>query len=75
MLKRVRGELKHRSMAAAKRLLERVRDRTDEIFVAVRCPRCGGEMVVRTGRFGAIRACRRYPECSGKIATYYKSKI
>ncbi|RMF88046.1 MAG: type I DNA topoisomerase, partial [Nitrospirae bacterium] len=27
------------------------------------CPNCGGEMVVKRGRFGEFFACRNYPEC------------
>jgi DNA topoisomerase-1 len=27
------------------------------------CPKCGGEMVVKSGRFGEFFACRNYPEC------------
>lgn len=27
------------------------------------CPRCGGEMVKRSGRFGAFYGCSNFPEC------------
>lgn len=27
------------------------------------CPRCGAELVVRSGRFGEFVGCSRYPEC------------
>ncbi|HDS02782.1 MAG TPA: type I DNA topoisomerase [Firmicutes bacterium] len=27
------------------------------------CPQCGGELVVKQGRFGKFIACSRYPEC------------
>lgn len=30
-----------------------------------KCPECGGEMVVKRGRFGLFLACARYPECKG----------
>jgi len=33
--------------------------------VADLCPRCGGAMVARRGRFGKFLACTRYPECKG----------
>lgn len=34
-----------------------------------RCPKCGGMLVERSGRYGRIMACRNYPECkyTGKI--------
>ncbi len=30
-----------------------------------RCPKCGGPMVVKRGRFGQFLACVAYPECRG----------
>jgi DNA topoisomerase-1 len=27
------------------------------------CPKCGGAMIVKRGRFGRFLACSRYPEC------------
>jgi DNA topoisomerase I len=32
------------------------------------CPRCGSEMLVRHGRFGAFLGCTKYPECRGTVA-------
>ena len=37
-----------------------VKESTDE-----RCPKCGGPMVVKEGKFGRFLACERYPECDG----------
>jgi len=31
------------------------------------CPKCGGEMVLRHGRFGAFMGCSNYPECNGIV--------
>ncbi len=28
-----------------------------------KCPKCGAEMIVKTGRFGKFLACSKYPEC------------
>lgn len=30
-----------------------------------KCPVCGGEMVVRVGRYGKFLSCSRFPECKG----------
>jgi len=30
-----------------------------------KCPKCGGEMVVRVGRYGKFLSCSKFPECSG----------
>jgi hypothetical protein len=30
-----------------------------------RCPKCGGPMVPRNGRYGPFLSCARYPECRG----------
>lgn len=27
------------------------------------CPRCGGKLVERNGRYGAFLGCERYPRC------------
>ncbi|MBR0393012.1 MAG: NERD domain-containing protein [Oscillospiraceae bacterium] len=29
-----------------------------------RCPRCGGQLVVRNGKYGAFYGCSNYPECT-----------
>lgn len=28
-----------------------------------RCPKCGGSLVIRTGRYGKFLGCRNYPRC------------
>ena len=30
-----------------------------------KCPECGGEMIVRVGRYGKFLSCARFPECKG----------
>ncbi len=30
---------------------------------ALKCDKCGADMVLRTGKFGSFYACSRYPEC------------
>lgn len=32
-----------------------------------RCPECGGEMRVVTGKYGKFASCPRYPECKGTV--------
>ncbi|MBQ7337707.1 MAG: type I DNA topoisomerase [Clostridia bacterium] len=34
-----------------------------EVVEGMKCELCGGEVVLRTGRYGAFYACARYPEC------------
>lgn len=31
------------------------------------CPECGGELVLREGKFGKFYGCRSYPSCTGKM--------
>ncbi len=31
----------------------------------VTCPKCGGPMTIKSGRFGKFLACANYPECKG----------
>ena len=33
-------------------------EETDQV-----CPRCGGKLVIKTGRFGKFMACSNFPEC------------
>ena len=35
-----------------------------------KCEKCGGEMVIRSGRYGTFYACSNYPEC-----TFTKQKV
>lgn len=37
-----------------------------EIAEGVTCDKCGGQMVVRQGRYGRFYGCINYPECDGK---------
>jgi DNA topoisomerase-1 len=30
-----------------------------------KCPECGGEMVIRIGRYGKFLSCAKFPECKG----------
>lgn len=37
--------------------------KTEEIPTGEECEKCGGEMVIRWGRFGRFMACSKYPDC------------
>ena len=37
--------------------------KTEELSIGVECEKCGGDMVIRWGRFGRFIACKNYPEC------------
>ena len=39
-------------------------------FAGFKCEICGGEMVIRNGRYGSFYACQNYPEC-----TFTKQKV
>ena len=28
------------------------------------CPRCGGDLVLRSGKYGAFYGCSNYPDCT-----------
>lgn len=38
---------------------------TSEKLQGVRCPKCGAEMVQRTGKNGPFWGCSRFPDCRG----------
>lgn len=37
--------------------------RSEELIASRICPRCGGKLVVREGRYGEFLGCRNYPKC------------
>ena len=37
--------------------------KAEELSAGVQCEKCGGDMVIRWGRFGRFMACKNYPEC------------
>lgn len=39
------------------------KERKFEAISSGRCPRCGGELVVRSGRYGDFYGCTNYPTC------------
>ncbi|MBI4067431.1 topoisomerase DNA-binding C4 zinc finger domain-containing protein [Candidatus Gottesmanbacteria bacterium] len=48
--------------------LDSVLEKADRVKLAVeyagkKCPKCGKELVVRTGRFGKFLACSGFPDC------------
>lgn len=47
--------------------LEKV-DKEDVVILGKseeKCPECGGEMVIRLGRYGKFLSCSKFPECKG----------
>ena len=47
-------------------LLEKAYDGMEKIEpkkTGEKCPECGGDLVIRKGRFGEFVACSNYPEC------------
>lgn len=40
-----------------------------------KCPKCGSEMKVRHGRFGAFLGCTSYPECKGIVNIPKKGEV
>ena len=43
---------------------------TSPVLAGFKCEACGGEMLVRSGRFGSFYACSNYPTC-----TFTKQKV
>jgi len=50
-----------------------VPDEVDKSQLTGKCPECGGELVVKEGRFGKFIACSHYPKC--KFTKNYLDKI
>jgi len=44
--------------------VNRNKERRDAAVASGRCPRCGGNLVLRTGRYGRFYGCSSYPRCS-----------
>ena len=42
------------------------------IPIEEKCPKCGKDMVIKSGRFGRFKACSGYPECTHKEALVKK---
>ena len=38
-------------------------EKKSPVVVDMKCEKCGGDMILRTGKFGSFYACSRYPEC------------
>jgi DNA topoisomerase-1 len=43
-----------------------VPEKEEDVQVEEKCPKCGGPMVMKRGRFGRFLACAAYPACDGK---------
>ena len=53
-------------LAQAEEVMDAVRDEASE-RTDVACPKCGGVMEVKWGRFGKYLRCENYPECAGTM--------
>jgi len=40
-----------------------------------KCEKCGGEMVIKTGRYGKFMACKSYPECKNTKALQEEEEV
>ena len=40
------------------------KERRDSAVASGRCPRCGGDLVLRDGRYGRFYGCSNYPKCT-----------
>jgi len=51
--------------------LEKSKEKMDKITnmgdapVDMKCPKCGGDMIVKLGRTGKFLSCAKFPECNG----------
>jgi hypothetical protein len=43
--------------------VNRNKERRDATVASGRCPLCGGNLVLRTGRYGSFYGCSNYPQC------------
>lgn len=44
--------------------VNRNKERRDAAVASGRCPRCGGKLILREGRYGRFYGCSNYPKCS-----------
>lgn len=55
------------SESARKEHLENVhqnKERRDEAVASGKCPKCGGNLVLRNGKYGEFYGCSNYPKCN-----------
>ncbi len=46
-----------------------------EIIADEKCPKCGGDLVLRKGTYGPFYACRNYPECKFTLPYFKDSGV
>lgn len=44
--------------------VEKAKQKTQNAISSGKCPRCGGNLVLRNGRFGPFYGCSNYPRCT-----------
>ena len=44
--------------------VKQITKRKENLVQSGKCPRCGGELVLRKGRYGRFYGCSNYPECT-----------
>ena len=45
-----------------KDIKEKIKDTNNKVNNMI-CPKCGGNLVVRTGKYGTFTGCSNYPKC------------
>lgn len=48
--------------------------RHEEAPSNIKCPKCGGKMLIREGKFGKFYSCAAYPDCKGNSKIPYGKK-
>ncbi len=67
------GSIKDGGKASQSELLEKYTDKK-KYLVPSKCDKCGGKMVLKSGRYGAFWACDAYPKCKNIVSITLKEK-
>ncbi len=67
ILEEVLKKFKTQEKTVGKELVESLKSEERKSTVFGKCPKCGGDLVLKKGKYGRFIACSNYPECTVTI--------
>jgi len=74
-LRKIMWEFKRNEEEIGKEIAEGLKKHRMRVKLVGKCPRCGGDLVIKRSRYGRFVACSSYPDCSMTFNLFPREEI